>query len=35
MHIKIDRAPELRVLGYLEPRVHKLLIANVVINVLI
>ncbi|RLN24573.1 putative FBD-associated F-box protein [Panicum miliaceum] len=32
MNIKIDRAPELRVLGYLEPRVHKLQIANVVIN---
>ena len=35
MNIKIDRAPELCVLGYLEPRVHKLQIANVVINVLI
>ena len=35
MNIKIDRAPELRVLGYLEPRVHKLQIANVVINVLV
>ena len=35
MNIKIERAPELRVLGYLEPRVHKLQIANVVINVLI
>ncbi|CAL4955630.1 unnamed protein product [Urochloa decumbens] len=30
--VKIRRAPELRVLGYLEPRVHLLQIGNVVIN---
>ncbi|CAL4948918.1 unnamed protein product [Urochloa decumbens] len=30
--VKIRRAPELRVLGYLEPRVHQLQIGNIVIN---
>ncbi|KAF8670889.1 hypothetical protein HU200_050154 [Digitaria exilis] len=32
MVVKIDRASKLRVLGYLEPRVHKLQIGNIVIN---
>ncbi|CAO2183459.1 unnamed protein product [Urochloa humidicola] len=32
MAVKINRAPVLRVLGYLEPRVHQLHIGNVVIN---
>ncbi|CAO2170518.1 unnamed protein product [Urochloa humidicola] len=32
MVVKIHRAPELRVLGYLEPRVHQLQIGNIVIN---
>ncbi|CAO2165415.1 unnamed protein product [Urochloa humidicola] len=32
MAIKINRAPVLRVLGYLEPRVHQLHIGNIVIN---
>ncbi|WVZ69837.1 hypothetical protein U9M48_018563 [Paspalum notatum var. saurae] len=30
--VKIDRAPELRVLGYLEPAAHRLQIGNVVIS---
>ncbi|TVU34398.1 hypothetical protein EJB05_16230, partial [Eragrostis curvula] len=32
MLVKIHRAPKLRVLGYLEPRVHQLQIGNIVIN---
>ncbi|GJN18477.1 hypothetical protein PR202_gb05643 [Eleusine coracana subsp. coracana] len=32
MIVKIRHAPNLRVLGYLEPRVHQLLIGNIVIN---
>lgn len=34
MKIKIARAPELWVLGYLEPKVHKLHIGNSIIKVL-
>ncbi|TVU34403.1 hypothetical protein EJB05_16235, partial [Eragrostis curvula] len=32
MMVKIHHAPKLRVLGYLEPRVHQLQIGNIVIN---
>ncbi|GJN18481.1 hypothetical protein PR202_gb05647 [Eleusine coracana subsp. coracana] len=32
IRLKIARAPELRVLGYLEPRVHQLQIGSIVIN---
>lgn len=35
MTLKIDRAPELRVLGQLHPRLHQLQIGKTIINVLV